>query len=96
MVRQQPKVREFSERERESLAEWVIRKDKFGDWRGWHEDGRRTSLKGSLLHVQEAILRNEFVCPKWPHCQHASPQHCAAAWSYAREQRSAPRRRYAA
>jgi hypothetical protein len=59
-----------------AIGEWYFREDKFGDWRGFHEDGRRTALKGStkthtaLQNAQNDVLNGRILCKDWPHCEH--------------------------
>src|SRR5262245_5956617 len=86
-------LRDLTADEIEQLQEWYIRKDDFDDWRAWHEDGRRTALKGNLRAAQEAVLRSEFVCPAWPNCEHASAEHCARSWVYEQEKERRETRR---
>lgn len=62
----------------ELVGEWIFRQDSAGCWRGWHEDGRRTPLKGSLRAAQEDALNDRFVCRRWPHCTHHDVDHCCA------------------
>jgi len=88
-------LRELTPDELEQLQEWYIRQDEYKDWRAWHEDGRRTALKGNLRAAQEAVLNQEFVCPGWPNCEHASAEHCARAWRIDQQQtRRAGQRKY--
>lgn len=79
----------------EQLQEWIIRKDTIDDfsWRGFHEDGRRTALKGTMRYAQQAILDQEFVCPNWPHCEHNDAQHCARSWAQQQERERQETRR---
>ena len=59
------------------LGDWYFREDKYGDVRGWTEDGRRTPLKrakgsySALQLAQNDALNGRLVCSAWPHCQHA-------------------------
>jgi hypothetical protein len=59
-----------------AIGEWYFREDKFGDWRGFHEDGRRTALKRGghgytgLQFAQNDVLNGRILCKEWPHCQH--------------------------
>ena len=59
-----------------AIGEWYFREDRFGDWRGFHEDGRRTALKrGTKTHTgmqlaQNDVLNGRILCPDWPHCEH--------------------------
>ncbi len=59
-----------------AIGEWYFRVDRFGDWRGFHEDGRRTALKSAkgeytgLQFAQNDVLNGRIVCPDWPNCIH--------------------------
>ena len=59
-----------------AIGEWYFREDRFGDWRGFHEDGRRTALKGStkthtaMQNAQNDVLNRRILCSEWPHCEH--------------------------
>jgi hypothetical protein len=59
-----------------AIGEWFFREDKYGDWRGFHEDGRRTALKTGkgkytgMQHAQNDVLNGRILCPEWPNCQH--------------------------
>ena len=59
-----------------AIGEWYFRQDKYGDWRGFHEDGRRTALKSAkgkytgLQFAQNDVLNGRIVCSDWPHCRH--------------------------
>ena len=59
------------------VAEWSFREDG-GCWRGWHQDGRRTPLKGSLRAAQEDALNDRCVCAQWPRCKHRDVDICCA------------------
>lgn len=58
------------------LGEWYFREDKFGDVRGYTEDGRRTALKGAtkgytaLENARNDAINGRWVCQDWPWCQH--------------------------
>ena len=60
----------------EQLGEWIIRQDAGGCWRAYHEDGRKTPLKGSLPMAQEDAINNRCVCPRWPNCRHRDVDQC--------------------
>ena len=55
-----------------AIGEWYFRQDKYGDWRGFHEDGRRTALKSAkgkytgLQFAQNDVLNGRIVCKDWP------------------------------
>ena len=68
------------------LGEWKFREDRFGDVRGWCEDGRRTGLKRSygkhsaLQLAQDDALNGRLVCQEWPNCAHTSVEGCSGMW----------------
>lgn len=69
---------------------WTFAPD--GDsWRGTHEDGRRTALKGSLTHARGAVDKALYVCPEWPWCEHQTDEVCSREWARARAARRAGR-----
>lgn len=76
------------------LGEWIIREDKFGCWRAYHEDGRKTPLKGGLTAAQEDAINNRCVCPSWPHCQHHDVDQCCEQAAMIRDTQAAKQEHY--
>lgn len=83
-----------AEEKAERLGEWVIREDRFGCWRAFHEDGRKTPLKGSLTAAQEDAINNRCVCPRWPNCQHHDVDHCCQQAAMIRDTEAAKQELY--
>jgi hypothetical protein len=86
----------------QALGEWYFRQDTHGDWRGFHEDGRRTALKTAtrdhtaMQHAQNDVLNGRILCSQWPNCQHytdgklsESIEACVVAGRYEREKHTA-------